>query len=155
MTARWWKLTNFSVDITRLPPPLPLWREFRDKSTVKKLSPGGIVATSANYIVPSSYKNVHQTRLSSWKVEGRSGKKVLNSYQTLQTFLMEHGRPFARSMVQVPLWVIQVPWPPQCFVLWFVFSTVQYTGVEERWPTTCSNTHIHVPHIHVLAVATI
>ena len=46
---------------------------------VRKPSTGGIIATSANQIVPlkfGTYKNVHQTPLSSCSVEGGSGDET-------------------------------------------------------------------------------
>ena len=46
-----------------LSPPF-LKREPWDEGTVRKPSPGGIIATSANQIISSTYKIVHQTPLS-------------------------------------------------------------------------------------------
>ena len=92
--ARQQKLTTFPADVARLSPPPPpfLRREPGDEGTVRKPSLGGIIATSANQIVSSSYKNVHQTPLSSWRVEGGSGYET-NSAQERKGLTVT--RPFS------------------------------------------------------------
>ena len=46
-----------------------------------------IIATSANQIVPlkfwQRYKNIHQTPLSSWSIEGRSRYETMTTIETL------------------------------------------------------------------------